>query len=412
MAIAEQIIILIILLFLSAFFSASEVALISLTRLRVRRMVEKKSLGASFVKKMKDDPHRMLSTILIGNNLVNVAASAIATSLMIELFQNYAIGIATGVMTFLILVFGELTPKSIASQISETVSQLVAAPLWYFSVLLRPIIYVLDKFIKLLMGIMGIKTQKKEITEEEIMSMIRAAEEEGSIKEIEKEMINSIFEFDNINISEIATPRTDMTLINSESKITDIINIISKDKYSRIPVYRDHKDTIVGIVYLKDIIPHLKRGKRNLRVSSVMKKPYFVPETMKIGSLLRQLQKRKEQMAIVVDEHGSVTGVVTMEDVLEEIVGEILDETDRVDPNIRRIGKKAWMVNGKTGVDEVNEKLHLNIKEEEYDTISGFILHHIGKIPNEDEEIVYNNFVLKIEEVHGQRISKVRIEKR
>jgi CBS domain containing-hemolysin-like protein len=411
MAIAEQIIILIILLFLSAFFSGSEVALISLTRLKVRQMVEKKRLGASFVKKLKDNPHRMLSTILIGNNLVNVAASAIATSLMIGIFQNYAIGIATGIMTFLILVFGELTPKSIATQLNETISQIVAAPLWYLSVMLHPLIYVLDKFIKLLMSIIGIKVQKKEITEEEIMSMIKTAEEEGSIKEIEKEMINSIFEFDDINISEIATPRTDITMISSDSKITDVINIISKDKYSRIPVYKDHKDTIVGIIYLKDIIPYLKRRNGKVRVSKIMKKPYFVPETMKIGSLLRQLQKRKEQMAIVVDEHGSVTGVVTMEDVLEEIVGEILDETDRVDPPIRKIGKMTWVVNGKTDVDEINEKIHLRIKGEEYDTLSGFILHHIGRIPKEGEEIVYNNFNLKVEELKGHRISKVRIEK-
>ena len=315
-------------------------------------------------------------------------------------------------MTLLILVFGELTPKLIASQRNETISQIVAAPLWYLSVILSPITYVLDKFMKLLMGILGIKVQKKAITEEEIRTMINTAEEEGSIKEIEKEMIHSIFEFDNINISEIATPRADMTLINSESKISDAINLILKDKYSRIPVYKDNEDNIVGTIYMKDVIPYLKGKDRNVSISKIMKKPYFVPETMKIGNFLRQLQKRQEQMAIVVDEHGLVIGVVTMEDVLEEIVGEIMDETDKVDPHIRKIGKKVWMVQGKTDIDEINEKLHLKIKEEEYDTLSGFILHHIGRIPKEDEEIRYNGSVLKIEEVQGQRISKVRIEKK
>lgn len=408
----EHIIILIILLFFSAFFSGSEIALVSLTRFKVRQMVEKKSLGAVFIKKLKDNPHRMLATILIGNNLVNVAASVIAASLMIDVFHSYAVGITTGIMTFLILVFGELTPKLIASQRNETISQLIAAPLWYMSVILTPVIYILDILTKLLMGILGIKAQKKVITEEEIMTMIKTAEEEGSIKEIEKEMIDSIFEFDDINISEIATPRADITLIDSESKITDAIRLISKDKYSRMPVYKDQKDNIVGILYLKDIVPYLKGKKRDVCVSRVMKEPYFVPETMNIGNLLRQLQKKKEQMAIVVDEHGSVIGVVTMEDVLEEIVGEIMDETDKVDPHIRKIGKKTWMVKGKTDIDEINEKLHLKIKEEGYDTLSGFILHHIGRIPKEDEEIIYNNCVLKIEEVKGQRISKVRVEKK
>lgn len=412
MALIEQIIILIILLILSGFFSGSEVALLSLTKLKARQMFDKKRFGAVYIKKLKDDPQRMLATILIGNNLVNVAASAIATSIMINIFESYAIGIATGVMTFLILVFGEITPKSIAAKNNELVSQIVAAPIWYLSIILAPILNILDKFLNRFINLIGIKAQERTITEEEIKSMIKSAEEEGSIKEIEKKMINSIFEFDDINVGEIATPRTDMVTMNSKLSIKKAMKIILKKKYSRIPVYEKYKDNIVGIVYVRDVIKHMQDRNKNLSISKIMNKPYFVPEAKKISSLLRQFQKRKEHMAIVVDEHGSITGLVTMEDVLEEIVGEIMDETDKIAPNIEKIGKDTWIVNGKVDIDEVNEKLNMKLKGKGYDTLSGFILKHTGKIPKEDDEIVYNEFRFKIEEIEGHRISKVSVKKK
>ena len=412
MAFGTEIVLLIILLLLSGFFSGAEVALISLTKVKARHMVEQKKFGAVFIKKLKEDPQRMLATILIGNNLVNVAAAAIATSMAIGIFQNYAIGIATGVMTLLILVFGEITPKSIAAQNNEIISQLVAAPIWYLSIILAPILNILDKFLNRFIKFIGIKSKEKAITEEEIISMIKTAEEEGSIKEIEKKMIDSIFEFDDINVNEISTPRTDMVLVESKSSVADAMKLILKKKFSRIPVYEKNRDNIVGIVYLKDLMMYMDDKKKNMSLSKIMKKLYVVPETKKISNLLRQFQKRKEHMAIVVDEHGSVTGLVTIEDVLEEIVGEIMDETDKIDPNIKKIGKNIWVVKGKTDIDEVNEKLHMKLKGKDYDTLSGFILKYTGKIPKEDEEIVYGKYKLKIEEREGHRISKVKVEKK
>ena len=412
MALGTEIIILVILLLLSGFFSGSEVALISLTKLRVRQMLDKKKFGAVFVKRLKDDPQRMLATILIGNNLVNVAASAIATSITIRVFQSYAIAIATGVMTLLILIFGEITPKSIAAKNNETISQLVAAPIWYLGIILAPILNILDRFLNKFIKLIGIKAQEKAITEEEIISMIKTAEEEGSIKEIEKKMINSIFEFDDISVSEIATPRADMVMIDSKSSIRNVIKLISRKKYSRIPIYEKYRDNVVGIVYVKDLMKYMQGGNKNASVSTIMKKPYFVPETKKISSLLKQFQKRKEHIAIAVDEHGSITGLVTLEDVLEEIVGEIMDETDKITSNIKEVGKNIWIIDGKTDIDDVNEKLHMGLKGDGYDTLSGFILKHTGKIPKEDDEIVYNEFKLKIEEREGNRISKVKVEKR
>lgn len=407
MILSTQIITLIILLFLSGFFSGSEVALISLAKHRVMQMIENKKLGAGFIKKLKDNPQRMLATILIGNNLVNIAAASMMTAITIEIFQSYAVAIATGITTFLILVFGEIIPKSGAIKHNETIAQLTAAPIWYLGVILSPILLILDK----LVTITGMKAKEPAITEEEIISMVNVAKKEGSIKEIEKKMIHKIFKFDDINASEIATPKTDMVVIPLKSKIDDAITLMQKKKYSRIPVYEKQKDNIVGVIYAKDLINYIKRRK-NMEISKIMKKPYFVPETKKISNLLRRFQKRKEQMAIIVDEHGSITGLVTLEDVLEEIVGEIMDETEKLTPHIKKIKKNSWIVNGKTDIDEVNEKLNMKIAEKNrYDTFSGFILHQTGKIPKEGDEITYNKFKLKIEDKEGNRISKVRVEK-
>ena len=411
MVLVTEIVILVILLLLSGFFSGSEVALISLTKLKAQQMLDKKKFGAVFVKKLKDDQQRMLATILIGNNLVNVAASAIATSIMINIFESYAIAVATGIMTLLILVFGEITPKSIAAKNNELISQLVAAPIWYLSIILAPILNILDKFLNKFINLLGIRAQEKAITDEEIMGVIRAAEEEGSIKETEEKMISSILKFDDTSVSEISTPRRDMVMLESKIKIKDALKLVLKKNHTRIPVYEKHKDKIIGIVHVRDLMMHTQGKNKNQSISKIVYKPHFVPEVKKISDLMKQFQKRKEHMAIVVDEHGSITGLVTLEDALEEIVGEIVDETDIIAQNITKLGKTVWSINGKTDIDEVNEKLNMGLKGKGYDTFSGFILKRTGKIPKEGDEISYTKFKLKIEEIKDHRISKVRVEK-
>ncbi len=412
MAFSTDIIILTILLLLSGFFSGSEVALISITKVKVRYILDKKKFGAVFVKKLKDDPQRMLATILIGNNIANVAASAITTSIMIRIFQSYAIAIATGVMTLLILVFGEITPKSIAAKNNELISRLVAAPIWYLSIILAPILNVLDKFLNRFIKLVGVKSKEKAITDEEIMSMVEMAEEEGSIKEIEEKMIKSILKFDDTTVSEIAIPRKDMLMLESKMKVKDVFKVFLKKNHTRMPVYEKNKDNIVGIVHIKDLIRHTQGKNKNITIDKIMYKPYFVPEVKKISDLLRKFQKRKEHMAIVVDEHGSITGLITLEDVLEEIVGEIMDETDIIAPNIKKIEKNSWIINGKADIGDVNEKLNMKLKGKGYDTLSGFILKRTGKIPKQGDEISYNRFKFKIEEIEGHRISRVRVEKK
>jgi len=412
MPLSDQLIILAFLLVLSAFFSGSETALVSLSRLRVRHLAEKRGGAAKILMKLKDDPQRMLTTILIGNNLANIAAAAMATSVAMGLFQSHAVSIATGSMTLLILIFGEITPKSLATQFNEPYAKFVAYPIWYLSIIFYPFIKLFDWFFRSLIKIFGRDVKQPTVTEDYLKSMVAISEEEGSIKGIEKEMIQKIFEFDDIDVSEVMTPRTDMVLLNSGLKIKDVLKTVLKKPYSRIPVYEKTRDNLVGIVFLRDIMKMLSRNRTSTALSKIMKTPYFVPETKKIDSLLKQFQKRKEHMAIVVDEHGIITGLVTIEDILEEIVGEIMDETDKLDPNIRKVRKKEWMVKGKTDIDEVNEKVKMDIKNEEgYDTLGGFILSRTGKIPKKQEKIEYSGFTMIIEEVEEHRILRVKIVK-
>lgn len=411
MPLREQIIILVVMLGLSAFFSGAETALVSISNHRVRHMAQKGGRISKLLLRLKEDPQRMLTTILIGNNLVNIGAAAFATSIAIGIFGDTGVGIATGVMTLLILIFGEITPKSLATQFNEGYSKLAALPIWYLSVILYPFIKIFDWFFRIVLKIFGGKPEKQSLSEDYLKSMVSISEEEGEIKEMEKEMVNKIFEFDDINADEIMTPKTDMFLLDSKIKVKKALKEALLKPHSRIPVYEDNSENIVGIVHLRDLIEASSKKKNDTTVEKIMKKPYFVPETKKIDSLLKQFQKKKEHMAIIVDEHGIITGLVTLEDILEEIVGEIMDETDKRDPNIQDGKKKnQWIVKGKTDIDEANDALGLNIPDsEEYDTVGGFILTKVGRIPKKGEKIKHKKFTIIIEEIEEHRIIKVKV---
>ena len=396
---------------LSGFFSGLEVALVGIRKSKVIQLFNEGRKGSKALHKLKMNPSWMMSSVNLGNNLVNVAASALLTSMAIQMFDSFAIGIATGVMTLLILVFGEITPKSIAAQNNQIVSQLVAPIIWYLSMVLAPVLNILDLFLNRFIKVIGIKSKQKAISEEEIRTIVTAASEEGSIHELEKNLINRVFEFDNMSVDEIATPRTDMVMISNNSKISDVMKLMLKTNYSRIPVYQKSRDNIVGMVYVKDVIKYVTSKKSNMSISKISSKPYFIPESKKVSSLLRQFQKRSEHMAIVVDEHGSITGLVTLEDVLEEIVGEIMDETDKIDPDIKKLSRNAWLVKGKADIDKVNSQLKMVLAEDDYDTFSGFILKQTGKIPKENEQFTYKNFRITIVERDKHRISEVKVEK-
>jgi len=395
----DQVVVLIVLLILSGFFSSAETALFSISKAKAIHLAKQKGTTNRLIKKLKDDPHRLLSTILIGNNIVNVGASAIATAITIRLVANNAVGIATGVMTFLILIFGEIFPKSLATRNNILIARLVIIPLYWFSVLFTPIIVFLN-FIPKLTG----KIQKKPaVTEEELMTFVEVVEEEGEIKEAERELIHNIFEFDDTNASEIMTPRADMFVIdvNEELKLEEIV----KSGFTRIPVIDGDIDHVVGILNIKDLLMHQATSEQAVDVRKIMREAYFVPENKKLDNLLHQFKKRKQHMAIIVDEHGGVSGLITLEDALEEIVGEIVDETDQFEPHIVKLKEDEWRVLGKTEIDEVNEKIPMNIPDsKEYDTFSGYVLNTIGRIPHEKEEILLDDFVVTVNEMDGNRI--------
>jgi CBS domain containing-hemolysin-like protein len=395
----DQALVLFVLLLLSGFFSSAETALFSISKAKAIHLAKQKGSTYKLIKKMKDDPHRLLSTILIGNNIVNVGAAALATAITIKLIPGYAVGIATGIMTFLILIFGEIFPKSIATRNNILIARLVIFPVYWISIVLAPIIVFLN-FIPKLTGKIH---RKPQVTEAELLTFVEVVEEEGEINEEERKLIHNIFEFDDTNASEIMTPRADMFVIdvNSELRLEDIV----KSGFTRIPVIEGDVDHVVGILNIKDLFRHHATSDGETDVRELMRKPYFVPENKKLDKLLQQFKRRKQHMAIVVDEHGGVSGLITLEDALEEIVGEIVDETDKFEPNIVKISAKKWSVLGKSEIDEVNDMIPMNIPDsKEYDTFSGYVLEKIGRIPEEKEKITMGNFVVTVNEMQGNRI--------
>jgi len=402
----NQIIVLIVLLFLSGFFSSAETALFSISRTKARHLAKDNNKAFILIKQMKDDPHRLLSTVLIGNNVVNVGAASLATSITIHYFTNYAVGVATGVMTFLILVFGEVLPKSMATRNNVLIARMTIYPIYWFSVICYPILLFLNFIPKLTGKIKKTPT----VTEEELMTFVEVVEEEGEIKEEEKELIHNIFEFDDTNASEIMTPRGDMFVIDANEK-PDFEKIIESG-FTRIPVIEGDVDHIIGILNIKDLFLHIITSGSEIDVRTIMTPPYFVPENKKLDKLLHQFKKRKHHMAIVVDEHGGVSGLITLEDALEELVGEIRDETDKEEPHIVKHKVKDWLVLGKSDIDEVNDIIGMEIPEsKDYDTFSGYVLNTIGRIPVEKEQFTLGNFTVTVEEMDGNRIKKYSIKK-
>ena len=401
----NQVLILLALLLLSAFFSSAETALFSISQTRARHMAKENIRSHQLIKRMKDDPHKLLTTILIGNNVVNVAASAIATSLTIGMSANYAVGLTTGIMTFLILVFGEVIPKSFATRNNIFIAKLTIFPIYWMSMLFFPIIL----FLNFIPRITGKISRTPSATEEELITFVEVVEEQGEIKEEEREMINNVFELDDTSASEIMTPRADMFVVDADAPLD--LKVIAESGFTRIPVIEGDTDHVVGILNIKDIFMHQAISETPVDVRAIMRPPYFVPENKKLDRLLHQFKARKNHMAIIVDEHGGVSGLITLEDALEELVGEIRDETDKEEPHIISKKAKEWMVLGKSDIEEVNAKIGWQIPEsKEYDTFSGFILDRIGRIPEEDEVFTIDGYQVVVMEMDGNRIKRYLVQ--
>lgn len=366
--------------------------------------------------KLLDDPQRTLISILIGNMFVNISASSLATYLAIKTFGNIGIGIASGIMIFTILVFGEIVPKSLAVANAEAISKRVAKPIEIISTGLFPLIKFFKVIISALYYFLGKKSvkEKKEITEEDLITLIDAGKDEGVIEEEEKEMIRNIFEFGDTMVKEVMIPRVDMACISSDTKLGSILKLIKKMGHSRIPVYEETIDNIIGILYAKDLLRIYQQwytSKEKFDLKGIIRKAYFVPENKKIDELLDIFQKDRIQVAIAIDEYGGTAGLITMEDVVEEVVGEIIDEYDKEIKLFEMTGDNIVIADAIISIDKINEILNIEIPENDFETLGGFIFDLLGRVPKKDEKIKYQNFQIIIEQVVKNRIRRVKIIK-
>ena len=403
---------------LSAFFSSTETALFSLNKLQLKKMQkeEENDWRVKSIIKLLDDPQRTLISILIGNMFVNISASSLATYLAIKTFGNIGMGIASGIMIFTILVFGEIVPKSLAVVNAEKISKRVARPIEIISTGLFPLIKFFKVIINSMYYFFGKKNvkQKKEITEEDLITLIDAGKDEGVIKEEENEMIRNIFEFGDTTVKEVMIPRVDMACVPSDTKLDSILKLIKKIGHSRIPVYEEAIDNIIGILYAKDLLGIYEQwyaSKEKFDLKGIIRDAYFVPENKKIDELLDIFQKDRIQIAIAIDEYGGTAGLITMEDVVEEVVGEIIDEYDKEIKLFEMVGDNTVIVDGIIDIEKINEILNIEIPENDFETLAGFIFDLLGKVPKKDEKIKYKNFQMIIERVVKNRIRRVKIIK-
>ncbi len=395
---------------LSAFFSGSEVALLSITRAKVRMLVNEKRPGAEALAKLKENPNKLLTTILIGNNIVNIAAAAIATAIAIQIYGDVGVGIATGFVVIILLVFGEISPKVYAARASDTFALGVARPILWLSFLFTPVILVVDAMSHYLRIHGG--HGEAAVTEDEIKEWIDVGTEEGTIEKAEQDMLYSVLEFGDTTAREIMTPRVDVTVMEDTTSFSDAVRIFNETGFSRIPVYHEKTDNITGILNVKDVFSAMVSPRKET-IPEIMYDPYFVPETKKIDDLLRELRVRRIQIAVVIDEYSSFTGIVTVEDILEELVGDIQDETDTEEPKIQKSMEGVYIVDAQMWVEDLNKQLGINLPvSESYETLGGLLIDRIGHIPQhpgEKVDIDLAGATLVVLQMHGRRINKVKV---
>ena len=408
---SSDIIILAVLIVFSAIFSGSETALVSLTKSKVNELADKKAANSKILKKLKSDPHKLLITILIGNNVVNIAASAYAALIFTEAFGNSGVGIATGVMTFFILVFGEITPKSFCHQHSIGVSQVMARPIYYLQLLLFPVVWILEKITGIVNMIFGRKNNIT-VTEGELLAMIKIGTKEGSIEKHEQELIENVLEFNDIRVEEVMTPRVAVEALDSSTTIAEAVKFVIKHSHSRIPIYEGSMDRVSGILSLKDLLHHWDKhdGRKKLK-NLKLPMPLEIPTTKKINKLFRDFQRKHVHFAIVIDEFGGTAGIVTMEDLLEEIVGEIVDEYDVAEKPIEIINKNSIYAKGSTLLEDINDYFRLKIADNDRDTLNTLILETISRFPREGEVVKLPYVKIKVLKMNKNVVGKVKITK-
>ena len=422
-----QIILIVILTLINAFFASAEMAIVSINKNKVKHLAEDGNKKAKLLLKLMEEPTKFLSTIQVGITLAGFFSSASAATglsgsfaevlrnIGIPYSEQIALVVVTFILSYITLVFGELFPKRVALQNAEAIAMFSAKPILFVSKLTVPFVKLLSISTNILIRLVGLKVEglDEKVSKEEIKSMVEVGQEHGVINETEKEMINSIFEFDDKLAYEVMTPRTNVYLINIESPLNDYIDELIEEKYSRVPVYEGDTDNIIGILYMKDFfIEARKCGFDNVDIRKILQQPYFIPETKNIDELFKELQSSKKHMAILIDEYCGFSGIVSIEDLIEEIMGEIEDEYDEQALSIKKIDANTFIIDGLLSLDDFNEKFHTNIEASNYDTIGGFIIDKLGRIPSSvdaEYNVEYENLILKIEEIKEKRINKIKV---
>ena len=403
-------ILLVLLVLMSAFFSSAETALINMSKIRLKHLVKENVKNADKLEKLYEDSNKLIGAILIGNNIVNVATSSIATIITTSRFSNAGLGISVGLTTLVILIFGEITPKNLAFQNSESISLFVAPIILFLVRIFTPILFILNNISKLLSSLLGQRNDDKKptITQDELKTIVDVSNQEGVLQTDETEMIQNIFEFKDLTVDDIMIQRRDIVAISSDMSYDEIIEVFKNRQLSRLPIYEDTIDDIIGVLYAKDLFFN-EHNKEEFDIKTLMREPVFVNEFVKISDFFKKMQQVKTHIAIVLDEYGGVAGIVTMEDLVESIVGDIYDEYDQQDEEVRKVKENIYVINGNSKLTEIQELLQVELVSKDYESLGGYLMDKMGKIPTQGDIYEDDNFKFIISSMDKNRINKVKV---
>jgi len=399
---------LLVLILLSGFFSGSETALMSLDRLRLAYLVEKKRPGALKLESLLDKPDRLLGTLLVGNNIVNIAISVFATTLLVELYADRAEFLTILILTPILLIFGEVSPKTFAARRSETVAFAVLKPMLLLVTLLAPFVWLVGGVSRLVTRLFGSEEQRAAISGDEIRSIISVGEQAGTVHKDQRRMLHGIFDLAEIRVRDVMIPRTEVVGIEVNTPFATVLTMVRQSMHSRFPVYEGNLDSIVGVIHSKDILNYVDQPDA-FTLRTLVRPPYFVPEAKRIETLLQSFRRRRVHLAVVVDEYGGVEGIVTLEDIVEEIVGEIRDEYDIEEVLVRELAPGSFLVDGSASLRSINRRFKLHLSEEHATTLAGFLLRTFGTIPKAGESCVAEGVRFDVRKVVDRRVEEIEM---
>lgn len=403
-----QLTVLVLLIFLSAFFSSAETALSTVNKVRIRTLVEENNKRAITLQKVLDHYSKMLSAVLIGNNIVNISASSLATSMVIRLFGNYYVGFATGLLTVVVLLFGEIVPKNWAMINNEKIALLYGGIIYSLMIILTPVIFIVDKLSHGLMRLLRIDPNKKSVmTESELRTYVDVSHEDGVIESEEREMIYNVFDFSDALAKDIMIPRIDMVTVDINASYEDVMTVFRESMYTRIPVYKEEKDNIIGIINVKDFL--LVDHAEEFHIEKILRDAYYTYEFKKSADLMLEMRESASNVALVLNEYGAAVGMITLEDLLEEIVGEIRDEYDEDEKElIQQLGEREYLVEAGMKLSDINDALGTSLESEDYDSIGGIVIELLDRLPEPGEEVTTADDIhIKVMDIHQNRIEKV-----